>query len=268
MEKRLNIIDNLSYDFIYKNHDKLYEFIKTNKLIARGKKVAVKLNLPGPFKPELAETTHPRVVHIIVDILTSLKCEVMVCEDIEDLSTLRETGVLPVLKQYKLPFYNLRKYGYKDIEVDGQTYQYSTLIDTCDVLIEIPKYKTHKLTKYNGSIQSMFSCIKKEQREEMHKIIDENDFANTLCSVYSIRKPDIIIMDTIIHSFGNPKFTGKLVLGTDGLLVDYCCTKATGFDMDQLKILQIAIRRNLSEIKTEEELNQYCPENVDSIFQS
>lgn len=260
----------MNYDTLYKSYDQVYCYIKNSLLIEKGKKVAVKLNLLGPLKPEQAATTHPAVVSLIVDILISLECEVMLCEDIDDFTTIRETGILPVLEQYKLPFYNLREYGYKDIEVEGVTYQYSTLIDTCDVLIEIPKFKTHMLTNYTGAVKNMFGCIKKEQRKETHKLLDENDFANALCSIYSIRKPDIIIMDAIIAmegmgpSFGTPKYLGNLILGTDGVLVDYYCTKMTGFDIKQLKTLQHAIRRKLSIFKSEEEFDPYCPQNVDS----
>lgn len=260
----------MNYDTLYKSYDQVYSYIKNSLLIEKGKKVAVKLNLLGPLKPEQAATTHPAVVSLIVDILISLECEVMLCEDIDDFTTIRETGILPVLKQYKLPFYNLREYGYKDIEVEGVTYQYSKLIDSCDVLIEIPKFKTHMLTNYTGAVKNMFGCIKKEQRKDTHKLLDENDFANALCSIYSIRKPDIIIMDAIIAmegmgpSFGTPKYLGNLILGTDGVLVDYYCTKMTGFDIKQLKTLQNAIRRNLSIFKSEEEFDPYCPQNVDS----
>jgi len=260
----------LNYDTLYKCYDQVYCYIKNSLLIEKGKKVAVKLNLLGPLKPEQAATTHPAVVSLIVDILISLECEVMLCEDMDDFTTVRETGILPVLEHYKLPFYNLREYGYTDIEVEGVTYQYSTLIDACDVLMEIPKFKTHMLTNYTGAVKNMFGCIKKEQRKETHKLLDENDFANALCSIYSIRKPDIIIMDAIIAmegmgpSFGTPKYLGNLVLGTDGVLVDYYCTKMTGFDVKQLKTLQHAIRRKLSLFKSEEEFYPYCPKNVDS----
>ncbi|WP_167957210.1 DUF362 domain-containing protein [Anaerosporobacter faecicola] len=229
----------------------------------------MKLNLLGPLKPEQAATTHPAVVSLIVDILISLDCEVMLCEDMDSINTLKETGILPVLEQYNLPFYNLREYGYTDIEVAGITYKYSSLIAMCDVLIEIPKFKTHMLTNYTGAIKNMFGCIKKEQRKETHKFLDETDFANVLCSIYSIKKPDIVIMDAIVAmegmgpSFGNPKYLGKLVLGTDGVLVDYYCTNMTGFDIRQLKTLQQAMKRELSILKTPQEFSLYCPKEVD-----
>ena len=260
----------MNYDTLYKSYDQVYCYIKNNLLVEKGKKVAVKLNLLGPLKPELAATTHPAVVSLTVDILISLGCEVMLCEDIDGFTTIKETGIFPVLEKFKLPFYNLREYGYKDIEVYGRTYKYSKLIDTCDVLIEIPKFKTHMLTNYTGAVKNMFGCINKEQRKETHKLIDEDDFANALCSIYSIREPDIIIMDAIIAmegmgpSFGTPKYLGNLVLGTDGVLVDYYCTKMTGFDIKQLKTLQHAIRRNLSVFKSEEDFLPYLPQNIDS----
>lgn len=156
----------MSYDTLYKSYDQVYCYIKNSLLIEKGKKVAVKLNLLGPLKPEQAATTHPAVVSLIVDILISLECEVMLCEDMDDFTTVKETGILPVLEHYKLPFYNLREYGYTDIEVEGVTYQYSTLIDTCDVLMEIPKFKTHMLTNYTGAVKKICLAVLKKRTEK------------------------------------------------------------------------------------------------------
>nr|WP_243167804.1 DUF362 domain-containing protein [Anaerocolumna cellulosilytica] len=222
------------------------------------------MNLVGPHKPEAAATTHPEVVSLIVDILISLECEVMLCEDIDGISILEETKILPILKKYGLSFYNLREYGYKSIEAFGETYQYSELIDTCDVFIEIPKFKTHMLTHYTGAIKNLYGCIKRKQRKDLHKNIDEDDFAKIICSVYSIRKPDIVIMDAITAmegwgpSLGQPKYLGKLVLSTDGVLVDYYLVLTAGFKPEQLKTLQNAIKRHLSEFASEEDIFQYC----------
>jgi len=242
-------------------------------MLEKRKRVAVKLNLLGPLRPEQAATTHPAVVGLIVEILCSFNCEVMLCEDINSIDVIRETGLLPVLERFGLQFYNLRDYGYKDIEVNGVTYQYSELIYTCDVLIQIPKFKTHMLTNYTGAIKNMFGCIKKQQRKETHRLLDENDFANALCSIYSIRIPDMVIMDSIVAmegmgpSNGSPKHLGNLVLGADGVFVDYYCTKMTGFEVPKLKTLQYAIKRGFSSFKSEAELISYCNQNADNVVE-
>lgn len=103
--------------------------------------------------------------------------------------------------KYDLEFYNLRDYGYESIIQNDTKYCYSSLIKHCDLLIDIPKYKTHVLTYFTGAIKNMYGCIIKSQRKELHKDVQSDQFAKHIYSIYSIRIPDLVITDAIYCYF-------------------------------------------------------------------
>ncbi len=258
MHNNLKIIKDLHYQDLSFLTKEISEYISKNCNINAADRVAVKLNLVGPFEPQKAATTHPEVVRSVVEALLPLGCEIVLCEDISEENVLEVTGIKELMKDYNLKFYNLRDYGYESVLVEGIEYMYSSLIESCDIVISVPKYKNHMLTDFTGAIKNMYGCISRKQRKELHKFIDAGDFANVICSIYSIRIPDLIIMDSIVcmegmgPSLGEPRHLGYLVLSTDGVFADYYMSKLVGYETENLQVLQTAFKRELTKSKIDD----------------
>ncbi|MCX8129426.1 MAG: DUF362 domain-containing protein [Clostridia bacterium] len=246
MKDTVKALNNLTYDSLGKVQNIISKYIGVNCKIRENDKVAVKLNLVGPYEPDKAATTHPEVVCSLIEALLPYKCSIMLCEDIENEETLVKTGMKAVLDKYCLNFYNLRDFGYESISQDGTIYSYSSLIKHCDILIDIPKYKTHMFAYFTGAIKNMYGCISKKQRKELHKDVKNDQFAKHIYSIYSIRTPDLIITDAIVAmeglgpSIGNPKYLGYLVLCQDGVEADCYLSNLVGYTVGDLPILQFA----------------------------
>lgn len=244
MKSDMKILNSLTYDHLSKLQSVISTYVETNLNIKENSKVAVKLNLVGPYEPDKAATTHPEVVRCVVKALMPYKCQIMLCEDIENEKTLLKTGMKAVLEEYNLSFYNLRDHGYESISRNGTVYCYSSLIRHCDVLIDIPKYKTHLLTYFTGAIKNMYGCISKSQRKELHKDMQSNQFERHICAIYSIRPPDLVVTDAIIAmegmgpSIGTPKYLGYLILCRNGIEADYCISNLVGYPAEDLPIFQ------------------------------
>ncbi|EPR10460.1 DUF362 domain-containing protein [Ruminiclostridium papyrosolvens] len=258
MQNNLRIIKGLHYHDLSLLKKDVSGYVSKNCNIKKASKVAVKINLVGPFHPQKAATTHPGVVRLLVEALLPLGCDIVLCEDISDENVLEVTGIKEIMDEYNLKFYNLRDYGYETVVVEGMEYTYSSLIKSCDIVISVPKYKNHMLTDFTGAIKNMYGCISRKQRKELHKFIDADDFANIICSIYSIRIPDLIIMDAIVcmegmgPSLGEPRYLGYLVLSTDGVFADYYMCNLVGYETETLQVLQSAFQSEMAKSKIDE----------------
>lgn len=260
------------YNYLSKYADTLYQHIYQSIPIKKHCNIAVKLNLVGPFSPDKAITTHPEVLDLLLTVLSRMDCNIKVCEDIESEEFIIKTQIKPVLVKHGLEFHNLRDYGYININIDGKTYEYSSLILESDLFIQLPKFKNHLLTNYTGAIKNMYGCISYRQRKAFHKYTNLDEFSKIICSVYSIRKPDYVVMDAITAmdgfgpSLGDPIKLGYLIFGEDGVYIDEFITKLVGYDTKELAVLKAAWDMNLDKQKRNFTVNNNMVGNFDRKF--
>lgn len=246
---------NVEYDDLSKYTDALYQHMCQSIPFYKHCSIAVKLNLVGPFSPDKAITTHPEVLELLLSVLSGLDYTIKVCEDIENEENITKTQIKPVLDKYGLEFYNLRDYGYTNIDINGIAYEYSSLILESDFFIQLPKFKNHLLTNYTGAIKNMYGCISYQQRKAFHKYTNLDEFSKIIGNVYSIRKPDYVIMDAITAmdgfgpSLGDPIKLGYLIFGEDSVSIDEFITKLVGYDTKELAVLKAAWDMKLAKEK-------------------
>jgi len=72
-----------------------------------------------------------------------------------------------------------------------------------DVIINLPKLKTHSLTVFTGGIKNMYGTIPRGYRTRFHyEYMRIEDFSQMLTDVFSVIKPHLNIMDGIIAMEG------------------------------------------------------------------
>lgn len=252
----LDITRNLSYD----NYNGILQAIKNtlkkntglNYEIKTGDNVIIKLNILGPFTPDKAATSHPVVVKALIEILKGIKANVIVCEDCYDNKAFEISGISKIIKETGVQLINLKDYKYQEIKINDRVYYFSEPVINADHLISIPKLKTHLLTNYSGAIKNMYGCIISEQRKKLHEFIDEELFSEILVDIYSIKKPSLVIMDGIISmegvgpSAGDPVKTGMLLIGNDGVSIDYYSTKIISYEPTDISAVKIALDRKIT----------------------
>jgi uncharacterized protein (DUF362 family)/ferredoxin len=215
-----------------------------------GERVALKINLAIPASPEAAVSTHPEVLRAVIAVLQEVRAEVVVVEDCDG-EALPLSGVAAIMAETGVPFLNLRDRPFQDVASAGHVYHYAQDLLQADHLISIPKLKTHLYTYYTGAIKNMFGCIPKAQRRELHREMATARFAEHLAAIYAIRPPDLVIMDGILAmegigpTRGNPKQAGWLLIGNDGVLLDYSAATLMGYDPGQIEMIRIAMERGL-----------------------
>jgi len=122
-----------------------------------------------------------------------------------------------------------------------------------DLLVNIPKAKTHFLTAVTVGIKNLFGCIRYEDRKKYHR---EIDLASVLADLLKALPPGLTVVDAVqaMEGFGPHAGTavemGLVIAGTDAVAVDTVGTYLMGVEPRSLAILQVAEKLGLGNIDT------------------
>src|SRR5437660_6518521 len=127
----------------------------------------------------------------------------------------------------------------------------SQTIATADVVISLPKLKTHHWAVATLSLKNLFGtlpgiCYGWPKNELHWRGID-----NSIVDIAATRMPDLAVVDGIIGMEGDgplngtPKPMGVLVMGSDLVAVDATCCRLMQLDADRVAYLVMANRKKL-----------------------
>lgn len=220
----------------------------------RGKKVLLKPNLLMPIAPERAVTTHPAFFHAVAVIVKEHGGIPTVVDspNFFGLSgALKKTGLLNVAQNLGIEIADNTKT--RVLHWDGarryKTHEISESFFDADVIINLPKLKSHSLTYLTGAVKNLFGAIPGTKKAQMHmKIPDPIEFSEYLLDLYGAMlmgfeksKEFMHIMDAVVGlegegpgPSGKPRKIGAVIAGTDGVAVDYTAARLVGFDIEKI----------------------------------
>jgi uncharacterized protein (DUF362 family) len=236
-----------------------YEHFRTRVPLA-GKRVVLKPNLVEYHRDKVINT-HPHVVAAVIELCRREgAAEVLVAEgpghwrNVEYLVS--ASGLGDVLRHYKTPFIDLNHdEPNKRLNLGrltGLEHLYlSQTVATADVLISLPKLKTHHWAVATLSLKNLFGtlpgiCYGWPKNELHWRGID-----NSIVDIAATRTPDLAIVDGIVGMEGDgplngtAKAMGVLVMGCDPVAVDATCCRLMQFDPERVGYLVLAQRKKL-----------------------
>lgn len=229
--------------------------------ISPGKKVVVKPNLLMFKKPEEAATTHPSVVKAVIAQIQKAGGIVTIVDSpggpyhaamlkhvyrtagMEKIAD--ETGAV---LNYDLRVNTIQREQSKYIK---QLEILKPLIDA-DIIINLPKLKTHTMMTYTGAVKNMFGAIAGTAKADMHlRMPDYIRFADCLIDIFLSVKPTLNVMDAIngMEGYGptngNPRHLGVLLASTNGFSLDAAALKIIGLPVEKVPVMFNAKARGL-----------------------
>ncbi|MDD5129641.1 MAG: DUF362 domain-containing protein [Candidatus Omnitrophica bacterium] len=236
-------------------------FVKPNS------RVLVKPNLLMSKAPECGITTHPEVVRAVIRILKEINCKVIVgdgpsvwgqyIENVDEVYAV--TGIKKVCQDEDVRLVNFDKRRMRD------KFPLTAVLDECDHLVSLPKFKTHELTLITGAIKNLFGLVSGTYKTELHKnYFAPSEFAKVLVDIYQEAKPDLTIIDGILAMEGDgpatsgiPRELGLLLCGADCVALDTVVAKIMGVKQEVLTTKEASLRNlgqaQLDKIKIEGE---------------
>lgn len=226
----------------------------------KGRRVVLKPNLVEYHRDKVINTD-PRVIAAVIELCRREgAAEVLVAEgpghwrNVEYL--VAASGLGDVLRTYKIPFIDLNhdepvkraNLG----RLTGMEHLYlARTIATADVVISLPKLKTHHWAAATLSLKNLFGtlpgiCYGWPKNELHWRGID-----NSIVDIAATRLPELALVDGIVGMEGDgplngtPKPMGVLVMGSDLVAVDATCCRLMQLDPEKIGYLVFANRKKL-----------------------
>jgi len=230
-----------------------------SSLIKPGDKVMIKPNMLQGKSPDEAITTHPAVVEAVVNMVKDAGAIPMIGDSPGGPARGMEsfwdiTGFADVSKRTGAKLVNFEKTGSNVKTRKNIEYRISKKVLNSDVIINLPKIKTHGLTIFTCAIKNMYGVVPGLIKTEYHKKApNPSKFAEYVVDIYALSKPQLNIVDGIIGmdgtgpSAGNPKELGMILASTDGVAVDVLLCDMLGKDPMKIPTNKIAVEQELGE---------------------
>jgi len=246
---RVSVVRCAGYSKVRRSIEKSLELLGGSKrFFRRGDRVLLKPNISDPLPPEKAADTHPLFVKAVIEIAQEKGAEVWVGEcsagggpGITE-KCLGISGIGEVVKEKRVIFKNFQEETYTPYDIPNfkvlERTDFANAIFQVDMLVNLPKLKTHGLTFITGAIKNCFGAVHPLERQYLHRTFpDREKFSQGLVDIYSFIRPGLTIMDAVVGmegeqgpSFGDPKKVGVVIAGEDGVAVDAVAAAVVGYN--------------------------------------
>ncbi len=233
-------------------------------------KVLLKPNLLSKTHPDKAVTTHPEVVRGVIIALKKRGITKITLADSagglynpkQTMALYQGTGMAKVAKEEGITLYTDCKA--KDVPTKGKVVGGFTILEPvleADVIINLPKFKTHVMTGMTAGCKNMFGCIPGLDKSQWHTRFPEREpFGDMLIDLYELIPPTISILDGILAmegdgpGSGHPRQLGILLSSENTLQLDLAVAEMMGYSGSTIPYLKTAMERGLSPSKFDQNL--------------
>lgn len=226
----------------------------------KGKNVLIKPNVLRAAEPKEAIATHPAVLQAVVEKVEKMNPASIVVGDnpgvtgygaIEE--CFKKTGLMEASKGY-----------YQNIGNDSRLVDFdpslmakvslSTAVLDADVIISVPKFKTHGLTIITGAIKNCYGYLTGAQKAKLHGLSGgPKRFHELMVDVFKLRVPDLFIMDAVLGMEGNGpaspdlRDVGQILASDNAIAMDAVMATMMGANPESLHFLHKAKEAGLGD---------------------
>ncbi len=233
----------------------------------KGKRVVLKPNLVE-WHPDKVINTNPLVVGAVIELCKREgAAEIIVAEgpghwrNVEYL--VAESGLGDVLKQHGVPFVDINhdepiktpNMG----QLTGLEYLFlSRTIESAEVLISLPKLKTHHWAGATLALKNLFGTLPGIYYGWPKNELHWRGIHNSIVDIALTRTPELAIVDGIIGMEGDgplngvAKPFGALIMGHDQVAVDATCCRLMMLDPEKVGYLVLGAMKKLGRVKEAE----------------
>jgi uncharacterized protein (DUF362 family)/Pyruvate/2-oxoacid:ferredoxin oxidoreductase delta subunit len=237
------------------------------RFVRPGMKVLLKPNLLNDAGVDRATTTHPAVVRAVAKAVQVAGGEVWIGDSpggpISGGSrVLRATGISAVAADVGARLVPFDQVVWRRLERTpaGQgnskkaaDYFIAPPVFEADLVIDMPKLKTHVLTLFTGAVKNLYGVIPGTRKREHHlRAPGVVDFSPILVDVLELVRPGLSIMDGVVGLEGDgpgasglPRPYGCLAASADPVALDAVIAQAIGCRAGEVLHLKLAGERGL-----------------------
>ncbi len=229
-----------------------------------GKKVVIKPNVLRKSTAEEHIVTHPALLRAVIDKVEGMSPAGIVVGDNPGLvnygdneDSFEATGLMAAAKGYYRNLGDTSQNVPFDPDLMPEVGVSKEILDA-DILISLPKFKTHGLTVMTGAVKNSYGILPGAQKARLHHIAGSPErFHDVIVKVFRLRVPDLFIMDAVVGMEGNGPASPELreiglVLASDNAVaLDGVVATMMGIDPGCLRFLQKAKTMGLGDFSSD-----------------
>lgn len=261
--------DNYDVDLIEKKLREGFELLGGDeylrKLISYNSKVVLKpnmLSIEGKGSPVV---THYAVFEAVIRIIKDYSSNIAFGDSPgfgDSRKAAERSGLMEVAEKYGVRFDDFSDFIH--VKLDNsllcKSWEVARAPYEADVLITLPKMKTHAMAYFTGAVKNQFGCIPGLQKAKWHTRMPEaNNFCKMLLDLNTLVGTSFAVMDGIVAMQGNgpkngtPYNMNTLIMGSSLTAVDSVGARLIGYDNPlELPILKEAFDSKWGTVMPEE----------------
>lgn len=212
------------------------------QLLPKNCKVLLKPNLLSVENPGSPVITHFSVFEAVIRIVKEYTDDISFGDSPGFGDTKKaadKAGLMDIANKYGVKFADFNEFVH--VKLDNsllcKSWDVAKAPYEADVLITLPKLKTHGMAFYTGAIKNQFGCVPGTRKASWHTRMPEaENFSKMLLDLNTLVGTSFAILDGIISmegngpKSGNPIKTDILIMGKSISAVDSTAVRLIGYD--------------------------------------
>lgn len=215
-------------------------FLKS--LIPHNSKVLLKPNMLSIESAGSPVVTHYMVFEAIIRIVKEYTNNISFGDSPgfgDSRKAAERSGLMAVADKYNVKFEDFRESGHValDKSILCKSWNVAKAPYEADVVITLPKLKTHAMAYFTGAVKNQFGCIPGTQKAEWHTRMPEaENFCKMLLDLNTLVGTSFAILDGIVAMEGNGPKNGSphkmdtIIMGKSITAVDSVAVRLIGYD--------------------------------------
>ncbi len=236
-------------------YDTVRRLLQDQRLDVRGKRVVLKPNLVE-FEPGSVINTHPMLVHAAFEAFRALGArDVRIAEGPghrgNTLDLADAAGYFQTIPKFEDVFTDLNLDEVSRVAVPRPSSRLDTLYLpqtalSCDLLVSLPKMKTHHWTGATLGMKNLFGLVPGGVYGWPKNVLHWAGINESIADIHTLFPRHYALVDGIVGMEGNgpiqgkPKPVGVLVAGASLPAVDATCCRIMGIDPAKIAYLELA----------------------------
>jgi uncharacterized protein (DUF362 family) len=229
-----------------------------SSIVKAGDRVLLKPNLLTGSRPTKECTTRPEIIYCVAKMVQAAGGKPFLGDSPAfgtAMGVARLNGLLAIAEELNIPIVEFHGQRYQT-NGDFQHLRLSKEAMDADVVINLPKVKSHVQLTVTMGVKNLFGCVPGKMKAWWHLESgkDVNKFARMLVATAEAIAPSLTIMDGIIGHEGNgpsqgePKQIGMLAASRDVFALDRVVIEVLGVNPDLVPTLRVGKYQNLDQI--------------------
>lgn len=245
--------------------------------VSPGGRVLLKVNLVAGHEPERRATTDPSVVRAVARLVMDAGGRPVIADSpgIDSFArAARKAGFMDVAEELGIPCVGLTDPVPLPASPDASFHkiEVARLALESDLVINLPKMKTHAQMLLTLGVKNMFGCVVAQRKAEWHYSVGlrREAFASLLLDIWNGVRPALTILDGVIGMDGHGPTNGApfpcgVVAGArDALAMDFWLCRMMGVRLEDYPLWRAAAARNMPQCRLNDDdlAGDFPPDHV------